>query len=392
MNFPVTKALLPSGMRDLLPPDAEHEARLIETVIGTFTAHGYDRVQPPLIESADALLVGPGEALTAQAFRLPDPLSNRMLAIRPDMTLQVARIAVTRLGRAPRPLRLCYAGQVLRTAAAATRSERQFGQVGAELIGPDLATADAEVILMAVRALRLVGICQLSVDLCVPALAGELLATGDLDGEQRLQLRQAIDHKDRAGVTAIGGHTAALTGRLMDCTGPAATALHQLASIELPASAAAIRSRLTEVAALVADSDIQDLILTVDTVERRGFEYYTGVGFTVFARDQPIELGGGGRYLAPPALNLPQGKYEKGEAATGVTLYTDALAGAAKHLDESPRLYVPFGTQEWEAEAFRCQGWRTVMALCPEEEPAATARHLGCTHIAGPNGSTCLFE
>ena len=106
------RGLLPAGLGDLLPPDAEREARAIGIAIERFAAFGYERVKPPLVEFEESLLGGPGAALASQTFRLMDPVSQRMMGVRADMTVQVARIAATRLRKAPRPLRLCYAGQV----------------------------------------------------------------------------------------------------------------------------------------------------------------------------------------------------------------------------------------------------------------------------------------
>src|SRR5271155_427425 len=132
------RALLPAGLRDGLPPDAAQRAAVIERLIAEFGAHGYERVEPPLVEFEDSLLPakasgGPGGG--PEIFRLMDPLSQRMMGVRADMTIQVARIATTRLASRPRPLRLSYAGDVLRVKGTQLRPERQFVQVGAELIG-----------------------------------------------------------------------------------------------------------------------------------------------------------------------------------------------------------------------------------------------------------------
>src|SRR5690606_15769726 len=108
---------------------------VVERVMACFASHGYERVKPPLIEFEEGLLAGPGAALAAGTFRLMDPVSQRMMGVRADMTLQVARIAATRLKNQARPLRLSYAGQVLRVSGTQLRPERQFGQAGIELIG-----------------------------------------------------------------------------------------------------------------------------------------------------------------------------------------------------------------------------------------------------------------
>ena len=105
-DLPNNRALLPAGLRDLLPPDAETEASAVEALMEVFASHGYQRVQPPLLEFEDSLLAGSGAAVSEQTFRLMDPVSQRMMGLRADTTPQVARIATTRLARAPRPLRL----------------------------------------------------------------------------------------------------------------------------------------------------------------------------------------------------------------------------------------------------------------------------------------------
>ena len=162
------KTLLPSGVGDELPPRAAHEARVIERLLACFDAYGYDRVKPPLIEFEDSLFDGPGRALAEQTFRLMDPVSQRMMGVRPDMTVQIARIAATRLAQAPRPLRLSYAGQVLRVRGTQLRPERQFAQAGFELIGGLGSAGDAEVIALAAEVLADIGVADLSIDLTMP--------------------------------------------------------------------------------------------------------------------------------------------------------------------------------------------------------------------------------
>src|SRR5271167_5176404 len=134
---PPNPALLPAGLRDLLPPDAETEASAVEALMNVFASHGYQRVKPPLLEFEDSLFAGAGAATADQTFRLMDPESQRMMGLRADTTPQVARIASTRLAAAPRPLRLCYAGQCLLVRGSQLAPDRQITQAGIELIGTD---------------------------------------------------------------------------------------------------------------------------------------------------------------------------------------------------------------------------------------------------------------
>ena len=101
MDLADENALLPAGLRDVLAPEAAHEAATLERLIGIFSAQGYDRVEPPLIEFETTLLDEGGRTLAEHMFRVMDPVSQRMMAVRADMTLQVARIASTRLVNEP---------------------------------------------------------------------------------------------------------------------------------------------------------------------------------------------------------------------------------------------------------------------------------------------------
>ena len=175
------RALLPAGLRDLLPPDAETEAGSVEALMEVFAAHGYQRVKPPLLEFEDSLLAGSGAAVAEQTFRLMDPDSQRMMGLRADTTPQVARIATTRLAQAPRPLRLSYAGQCLRVRGSQLAPDRQIAQAGIELIGCDNPAADAEIVLVGAEALASAGLLRTSFDLTLPTLVPVLLDDAGID-------------------------------------------------------------------------------------------------------------------------------------------------------------------------------------------------------------------
>jgi ATP phosphoribosyltransferase regulatory subunit len=374
MNEPLHPGLLPLGLRDLLPPDAANEALVVGRMMAVLEGHGYQRVKPPLVEFEESLLSGPGAAMAQETFRLMDPVSQRMIGIRADMTPQVARIAETRLKQAPRPLRLSYAGQVLRVKGGQLRPERQIGQVGAELIGADGAAADVEAIAVAAEALAGLGIAGLSVDLTLPRLApavceahGIAMAVGSAESEA---IRAALDHKDAAKLAGSGGAAAPLLGKLLAAAGPAAKALAALAPLALPPAAAAERARLAEVVALLGAA-APELKITVDPVESRGFQYDTGISFAFFARHARGELGRGGRYLAGTGNHEP---------ATGFTLYTDTVLAVVPAPAAPRRLYLPAGAPPAAGRALRAEGWVTIAGLAAEPDIAAAAKRLACSH------------
>jgi len=315
-----------------------------------------------------------------------DPISQRMLALRADMTPQIARIATTRLRNAPRPLRLSYAGDVLRVRGAQLRPERQFAQIGIELIGAPQAAADAEVVLLAVEALAAVGVARLSIDLCSPILVPAVCAGLGIGGAEEAALRPALDRKNAAEVAAAAGQHGELFSALLDAAGPAEDAVAALAALELPPAAREAADRLAEVSALLTGTGPgdggADLQLTIDPVENRGFEYHTGVTFTLFAPGIRGELGSGGCYLAGA------GAGEGAEPATGATLYLTTVMRAVPGPAEARRVYLPAGTPAATASRLRQDGWVTVAGLGggsgaggADADAAAEARRLGCGHV-----------
>jgi ATP phosphoribosyltransferase regulatory subunit len=370
-------ALLPTGMHDLLPPEAEIEAQVVARLMTTLATHGYERVQPPLVEFEETLFSGTGATMANATFRMMDPASHRIIGVRADMTPQIARIAATRLGDAPRPLRLSYAGQVLRVTGSEICPERQVGEVGAELIGAAGPMADVEAIAVAGEALTAVGVPYLSVDITLPTLVPAVAEAYGITGARAAVLRAALDHKDIAAVAAVAGEAGALFGNLLAAAGPASATLAALDRLDLPERARTERMRLGAVLDRLSGV-APELKVTVDPVENRGFEYHTGISFTFFAGGSathgPLgELGRGGRYDAgDPAAPEP---------ATGFTLYTDTILQALPAVCAPRRVLLPLGADRIQAGALRAAGWVTVAALEPTGDWWAEARRLGCSHI-----------
>src|SRR5262249_24028146 len=246
---------------------------------------------------------------------------------------------------------------------------------GVELLGAETAEADAEMVLMAVDALAHVGIAHMAVDLTVPLLVPSL-------GPMTPELRQALDGKDAAAGTRLGGPLAALLATLLASAGAADSTLTTLKRMDLPEKAAAERERLSEVVGLIR-ADAPGLTLTIDPVENRGFAYHTGVSFTVFAPGVRGELGSGGRYGAVDGTVETAGP--RGEPATGFTLYIDTMLRVLPAAVNGRSVYLPLGTSGAEARGLRAKGWTTIRGLTPAPDTVAEARRLGCTHayIAG---------
>jgi ATP phosphoribosyltransferase regulatory subunit len=374
-DLPPNPALLPAGLRDVLPPDAETEAHAVEALMAAFAAHGYQRVKPPLLEFEDGLLAGTGAAISDQTFRLMDPDTHRMMGVRADITPQVARIATTRLAGAARPLRLSYAGQCLRVRGTQLAPDRQVSQAGIELIGPDSPAADAEMLLVGAEALDALGLAKLSFDLTMPPLVDRLIEEAGIAPAHRGPLARALDRKDAAAVGAHGGPIAGVLTDLLLSAGAADRTLAALAAAPLPPATRVLADRLASVVAAIR-ARAPELKLTIDPVEFRGLRYHTGVCVTVYAPGRHEELGRGGRYLCGGS-----------EPATGLTLFPEAVLRAAPAAAAKPRAYLPAGL---DGAAARAQGFATVAGLDPVADPAAEAMRLGCAYLVTSGGVASL--
>jgi ATP phosphoribosyltransferase regulatory subunit len=286
------KNLLPSGFYDVLPPTARQETQVLHALLSCFESFGYEQVTPPLMEFEESLLSGSSAALATKTFRVMDPLTQKMMGFRADITGQIGRIAASRLADAPRPLRLSYAGRVLQVKAEALKSERQLLQAGFELIGVNSAFADAEVMLLAVESLKRVGITDITIDINVPVLVSAIL--DGLGTKAATSMKDAIHRKDASRIPDGVKDKEAIT-TLMTSSGDIASALSVLGAASMPDYVRAYASRIEAVCTQLA-TWLPNIPITLDALESRGHEYYSGLSFSIFAKGLRHELGRGGRY------------------------------------------------------------------------------------------------
>jgi len=356
--------LLPEGLEDRLPGSAAMAARVSRAALDAMAAHGYDRVQTPSIEFEKSLSSRMAGVNPRRMFRFVDPLSLRMMALRSDITPQVARVAATGLARAARPLRLCYAGQVIAIKGDGLDPARERLQLGAELIGADSVAAAGEAVAVAIAALQAAGAKGISVDFTLPDLVDTLAEKAlPLAPDAIEAVRRELDAKDAGGLHAAGGEAYL---PLLLAIGPFDAAIARLAEFDASDGRGALSGRiaaLREIAARVAGR----ARLTLDPSERHGFEYQSWFGFTIYADGLSGALGRGGSYRI----------LGRDEPAIGFSLYPDPLIDALTAA-EPPRdtLFLPPGHDPQVAERLRAIGWRTVAALSQGDD----ARALGCTH------------
>lgn len=312
--------LLPNGLKDLLMPEAEQEASIINHLLSSFAQFGFQQIKPPLVEFEESLLSGPGKSLARHTFRLMDPVSQHMMGVRADVTAQIARIAGSRLASEPRPLRVSYAADVLRVNGSQLRPERQFCQVGCELIGARDTHDDIEMALIALKSLSENKVQNLSIDLTIPSLISAVYDVFNVSEADQEIFEDLLQKRDRDGIKNIDHVVSKILTQLQDCSGLADDCLPALMAIETPKAVAEKIETLANMvqglkeALAVYTLDIQ---ITIDLIERRGFAYQKGVSYTLFSPAVRGELGRGGRYAVNDV-----------EQASGFTLYMDSVRQA----------------------------------------------------------------
>ena len=359
--------LLPEGLEDRLPGSAAAAARVTRSVLDVLDGYGYERVQPPMIEFENSLASRMAGIRLRRMFRFVDPASLRTLALRSDMTPQLGRIASTSLAGRARPLRLCYAGQVVTIKGDGLDPARERLQLGAELIGLDSVAAAAEAVAVAIEALGAAGATGLSVDFTMPDLVDTLAAKAlPLVVDQIEAVRAELDAKNAGALVDAGG---AAYLPLLEAIGPFEQAIERLAAFDTGGARASRIAALRAVAARLEGK----ARLTLDPSERHGFEYQTWFGFTIYANGISGLLGRGGSYTIKS-----NGAGRADEPAIGFSLYPDDLIDSLA-ASEAPRdtLFLPLGHDLVHAERLRAIGWRTVAAL----GDCCDARALGCTHV-----------
>lgn len=369
----MNETLLPAGCYDVLPPYARLESQLVHRLLGHFESYGYEQVSPPLIEYAESLLAGRGGVLSKQVIRVMDPATQRMMGIRSDMTLQIGRIASHRMADAHRPLRLCYAGSVLRMQASATNEKRQLLQTGIELIGHTSPEADAEVMIVALRALQAAGIGHITIDLNLPVFIGTLLADSSLDNDELSMVFEALAHKDSTRLKQFQEPVCDLLCELMLVSGEATEALTVIENMELPIDTQPHIAYLKQVMTLLAPHESDHVHVTLDVTERGGLDYYSGVSFAFFATEKQVEIGRGGRYIVY--------HQDERESAIGCTFYVDSLHRLMPAPGAQNRVYVVDRAEEGDITRLHAQGYVTVLAL--EDAGDADVRNVARRHRCG---------
>ncbi len=311
---------VPPGVQCFVGDEARRRRRIEEAVVSVFEGWDYEEIIPPLFDYADVFSSG---ALASKTYSFIGR-DGSVLALRPDFTSLLAKIAAGRLRERPVPLRLYYSGEVVRFEPPKAGAQSELHQMGLERLGGDPRTADAEVLSIAAECLERAGAADFVLALGHVGVFNGLVEGAGLGPRVDL-LRERVEAKDAAGVReALSGSdlrvsTAEAIEKLTSLAG--GPEVLQEAERVLAASSAATAA-LGELRAVISALDVAGLSgrLAVDLGEVRGLDYYTGLVFRVFAPGLGFEVGGGGRY------DGLLGRFGRPLPAVGFMLGLDRLA------------------------------------------------------------------
>ncbi|HOE40904.1 MAG TPA: ATP phosphoribosyltransferase regulatory subunit [Rhodoferax sp.] len=314
--------VLPDHIADVLPSDARHIEELRRDLLDTARCYGYELVMPPLLEHIQSLLTGAGVALDLQTFKLVDQLSGRMMGLRADSTPQVARIDAHLLNRSG-VTRLCYCGPVLHTRPSAPHATREPLQFGAEIYGHAGLEADIEVLTLALDCLKAAKVQAPSIDLADARLVKAMLSGMSVNAAELANLYAALAAKDSPELITLTQHMPAEVRQGLLALVQLYGDDHVLIEAEkvlqpLPA----VREALLSLKQLA--NHLQGVQVTFDLADLRGYAYYTGARFAIYAPAGSDALVRGGRYDEVGAV------FGRNRPAAGFSLDLKALVAAVQ--------------------------------------------------------------
>jgi ATP phosphoribosyltransferase regulatory subunit len=368
--------LLPEGVDEVLPPDADRLEHLRRVVLDLYSSWGYQLVIPPFIEYLESLLVGTGSDLDLKTFKLTDQLTGRLMGIRADMTPQVARIDA-RSARDGQCARLCYLGTVLHALPDGFTRTRSPVQVGAELYGHAGFESDCEILSLMLETLMVAGVEDVHLDLGHVGIFRGLAKQAGIDGEQESSLHDALQRKARSEIaeivstTGADANVAAMILALSELNGDESVLRDARAALSAADSAVLDAVDRLERTAQAVNARFPSTPLHVDLAELRGYRYHTGVVFAALVPGHGQEVARGGRYDEIGSA------FGHARPATGFS--TDlksllSLAGVAGEAGGRSVILAPWSSEPQLAarvKALRAEGERVVYELPGEENSAA---------------------
>ena len=333
--------LLPEGFKDEVSNQAATEHKYKNKIIDLFQSYGYELVKTPLIEFQDQIN-------KINTLKIKVKKDQKNLILRDDITMQIARLSSSRLSKKPRPLKICYYGEVVRDKGSMLRPERQFLQIGAECIGENSYLADVEMIELAYNALSSVGIKSISIELSSRVFLDRLYnftrSITDFD-----KLKSFIKKKDiNSALKLLENKHHKYLKNIFYCTGNFFDKQKKLDQLKVDKKNIFEINNLINIYNIFVDK-YPGVNFFLDLTEVDDKNYHDSLRFTVFADNVRGEIARGGRYISNNS--------NKEENATGFTCYMDTILRASSNIEKTNKIMVPFDVLDRKKKELITQGF-----------------------------------
>ncbi|KQB58041.1 MULTISPECIES: ATP phosphoribosyltransferase regulatory subunit [Acidovorax] len=361
--------VLPDHIADVLPSEARHIEELRRGLLDTARCYGYELVMPPLLEHLESLLTGTGEALDLQTFKLVDQLSGRSMGLRADTTPQVARIDAHLLNRKG-VTRLCYCGPVLHTRPDRPHATREPLQFGAEIFGHAGLEADLEALQLARECLRIANVPSTTIDLADVRIVRNLLAGVSVNVQVLSGIHAALAAKDAAELAALTRDFPVESREgllaLLQLYGDQGVLIEAQKAFQRFPGISQVLSNLNWLA-----SRLEGAAVTFDLADLRGYAYYSGARFAIYAPGASDALVRGGRYDEVGAV------FGRNRPAAGFSLDIKQVVGVVSPRALKAAIRAPWGESDEVNAAIaelRTSG-ETVVCVLPGHESEVDEFH-----------------
>ena len=365
------KNLLPIGFRDILTNEANLQFEYGRKLLENFESWGYSFIDPPIIEYEKTLSDVKNKLLNKKTLSFFDPLTKEKVSLRPDITSQLARIAEDRLFSLPKPLRLCYFGDVFRADKPKLSSDRQFKQAGVEIIGSKKLLADLEVINLSLDSLKKINFKKISLDINAPVILEKIFDDFKVSSAKRINLRKLVAKKNIKEIYKLFK----VLNEIIDSSGSLKKNLKRIKKIKFGNNAKKIIKDFIKICSLLEKKNSDDYKVSIDLLDHRGFEYYTGVTFSIFCLNSSKEVCRGGRYVT-----------SKNKDAVGATFFLNQfleLKNISKY--RKKKLLVSFESIfDKNLPKLRKKGWITIQNIDSDNDKKIAKLH-NCKFIFKKN-------
>ncbi len=369
MNNFLKNELLPEGFKVLLPEEAEKEEFISRKILDFFFRYSYHLVKTPLVEYEDNDSQSTLLEERNNPFILMEPDTKKVLMLRSDITPQVAKLASSKLIKKIRPLRLTYKGEVFRNIKNIYQTDRQFKQIGAEIIGGPNLQSFLEILDVTIKGLYELKIKNITIDFTLPAISRYLGETVNFKKKDGLIIKEALDNKNSS---LIKNKKYYYIKDIIELSGPLEKVKNNFKGKKFPKPIKLMVENFFKTVSSIKKK-YPSLSLTLDITEAQSFLKYKDLAFKIYNKESAEAIAIGGNY-----------EVNNQETGVGTTIMLNKIINSII-IKKTNRIYVPFNIEI--SDNFLAKNKLIlVRELSPRKSSIKEAKRLGCDFILDRNG------